>query len=90
MSQHATAASYTSSVTVMVLGGLSLSEWALIVGIVMAFFTAVVNWHYKRQHLAIAKSVAEATIAAENAHSRIKRTGSTPGEVLYQLGDSDG
>jgi len=35
--------------------GLSLNDWAMLVGILTAAGTFIVNWYYKRQHLKLAQ-----------------------------------
>lgn len=37
--------------------GLSLNDWAMLVGIMTAAGTFIVNWYYKRQHLKLAAQV---------------------------------
>lgn len=41
-------------------GAMTLERFALIVGIVTAILTFIINWHYKRQH----RRMAEAAIRA--------------------------
>lgn len=43
-------ASYTSS-GALVLFGMSANDFAVLVGLVFAFLTFVINWYYKHQHL---------------------------------------
>ncbi len=43
------AAAYGTSTGVILIGGMSLSDWAIIVGIICTVGTFAVNWYYKRQ-----------------------------------------
>lgn len=43
------AAAYGTGTGMIVIGGLSLSEWAIVVGIFCTVGTFAVNWYYKRQ-----------------------------------------
>lgn len=35
--------------------GLSLNDWAMVVGIVATIITAGLNWYYKQKHLELAR-----------------------------------
>ena len=43
------AAAYGTGTGIIVVGGLSLSDWAIVVGIVCTVGTFVINWYYKRK-----------------------------------------
>ena len=43
------AAAYGTGTGIIVVGGLSLSDWAIVIGIVCTVGTFVINWHYKRK-----------------------------------------
>ena len=49
MDKHTTIASYTSGLTTTIVGGLSLQELAIWVGIVTTIGTFLVNLYYKRK-----------------------------------------
>ena len=43
------AAAYGTGTGMILVGGMSLSDWAIIVGIICTVGTFAVNWYYKRQ-----------------------------------------
>lgn len=45
------AAAYGTGTGIIVIGGLSLSDWAIVIGIVCTVGTFALNWYYKRQEL---------------------------------------
>ena len=47
-------AAYTSAGGTIV-AGLSLNDWAMLVGIIATIATAFLNWYYKQKHLEIAR-----------------------------------
>lgn len=47
-------AAYTSAGGTLV-AGLSLNEWAIIVGIFATVLTLCMNWYYKQKHLELAR-----------------------------------
>ena len=47
-------AAYTSAGGTIV-AGLSLNDWAMVVGIIATIATALLNWYYKQKHLEIAR-----------------------------------
>lgn len=47
-------AAYTSAGGTLV-AGLSLNEWAIIVGIAATIITLGMNWYYKQKHLELAR-----------------------------------
>lgn len=47
-------AAYTSAGGT-VIAGLTLHDWAVVVGIIATIITAGLNWYYKQQHLKIAR-----------------------------------
>ena len=47
-------AAYTSAGGTIV-AGLSLNDWAMLVGIIATITTALLNWYYKQKHLEIAR-----------------------------------
>ena len=47
-------AAYTSGVGT-VIAGLTLNDWAVLVGIAATVITAGLNWYYKQKHLEIAR-----------------------------------
>lgn len=56
--EKATIASYSASGSLVLFGGVTLSDLALIVGMFFAAATFVLNWYYKHQQLkTIAKRV---------------------------------
>ena len=61
MEKTPAAVSYTAAATVTMLGGLTLNEVALIVGIVCAILTLIantaINIYFKHKHLKIAEGV---------------------------------
>lgn len=50
----ASKASYASAGGTFV-AGISLNEWAIIVGILATIITLAMNWYYKQKHLEIAR-----------------------------------
>ena len=49
MSTTSSAAAYGTGSGMILVGGMSLSDWAIIIGIVCTIGTFAVNWYYKRQ-----------------------------------------
>lgn len=47
-------AAYTSAGGTFI-AGISLNEWAIIVGIVATVVTLLMNWYYKQKHLELAR-----------------------------------
>ena len=47
MDKTTTAASYSASIGTAAAGIFSLNEWALLLGIIFAAATFVINWHYQ-------------------------------------------
>lgn len=43
--------------------GLSLNDFAIIVGIVATVITLLLNWYYKQKHLDIARSMSRPSVA---------------------------
>ena len=43
------AAAYGTGTGMILIGGLSLSDWAIVIGIVCTIGTFVVNWYYKQK-----------------------------------------
>lgn len=60
---------YTTAVTVTVIGGLTLGEWAMIVGIACAILTFIantaINIYFKSKHLKIAEGVERRAVERE-------------------------
>ena len=49
MDKHTSNASYITSVCTAVAGGVTLQEFALVIGIVATIGTFLVNWYYKHK-----------------------------------------
>lgn len=49
MERHANASAQTASILTVLFGGLSLNEFALLVGIVCSVGTLLINWWYKHK-----------------------------------------
>lgn len=43
------AAAYGTGTSMILVGGMSLSDWAIIIGIACTVGTFAINWYYKRQ-----------------------------------------
>lgn len=50
------AAAYGTGTGMILIGGLSLSDWAIVIGIACTVITFVINWYYKRQTYKLMKS----------------------------------
>lgn len=55
MTDKTTVASYTTSATITVLGGLTINEWMALIGIILGIATFAVNWFYKYKHYKLAE-----------------------------------
>lgn len=51
-------------------GGLSLNDWAAILGIVFGFLTYVVNWYYRRKEYKLKEQEHMVVVNEENSNSR--------------------
>lgn len=49
MERHSNAAAQTASISTVIFGGLSLNEFALLVGIMCSVGTLLINWWYKHK-----------------------------------------
>ncbi|QHA89703.1 holin [Serratia rhizosphaerae] len=49
MDKYSSQLSYWIASILTAAGAMTLQDWAVLVGIVVAIFTAGVNWYYKRQ-----------------------------------------
>lgn len=57
MNKHETM-SYLGAI-VTVLGGLTLNDWGVIMGIIFGLFTIVMNWYYKQKDYELRKQALE-------------------------------
>ena len=51
MDKITTPTSYATSAAMTILGGLTISEWMAITGIILGIATFAINWFYKYKHL---------------------------------------
>lgn len=66
--RHISNISYSISASLAACGAFNLQEWALIVGIVAAIVTCIVNWYYRRKSLMILKNIKMSEIYEEINH----------------------
>ena len=60
-----TTAAYVASGTSMIIAGLTLQDWAFVVGIICTVTTCLVNWYFKRKKLEILKEQLEKPVLVE-------------------------
>ena len=52
------AAAYGTGTGMILIGGLSLSDWAIVIGIVCTVGTFAINWYYKRKEFQLMQAQA--------------------------------
>ena len=52
------AAAYGTGTGMILIGGLSLSDWAIVIGIVCTIGTFAINWYYKRKEFQLMQAQA--------------------------------
>lgn len=88
MDKTTTAASYSASIGTAAAGIFSLNEWALLLGIIFAAATFVINWRY--QHKRDMREHKKHCDDAEHHSLRMKLLKQEQGELQATKGESDG
>ncbi|AEL73756.1 holin [Yersinia pestis] len=61
MEKYTSGSSYGWGAFTVMLGSLSLNEWAIVVGIACTVGTFTINWHYKRKEFQLREKANESS-----------------------------
>ncbi|BET63261.1 hypothetical protein YKD1_24250 [Yersinia pseudotuberculosis] len=61
MDKYSSGSSYGWGAFTVMLGSLSLNEWAIVVGIACTVGTFTINWHYKRKEFQLREKANESS-----------------------------